>query len=157
MTDLAGHRWGLGSEEMGKIVREQDQALAKILRYLDHEIGDYIVVVTADHGSSPLPQESEAWPINQSELKRDLNMHFGLKGQKLISESTASGLLFNRDVAARSAVSPRDVARFLNGYTIEENWPEESLPEGYEDRGDELVMATAFPSSEIGDLVSECT
>jgi hypothetical protein len=51
-------------------------------------------------------------------------------------------------------VTAGDVARFLNGYTIAENWNEDELPEGYESRGDENVYEAAFPTDDIGDVLS---
>ena len=157
MTDLAGHMWGIEAEETREVLREQDKALADILRYLDREVGDYIVVVTADHGASQLPTETGAWPIDQKELIDDLEGRFGVSGkQDLIAESSASGLHLDREVAAQAEVSAHDVADFLNAYTIADNSTGESLPEGYEDRGEELVMSAAFPASETNNLVAGC-
>ena len=153
MTDLAGHQWGIDAAEMEAVVRAQDEALGGIVRYLDKEVGEYAVVVTADHGTSPLAESTGAWPINQGELIRDLDAHFEVgEGQSIVETSAAFGLYLNRDVTSRLNVSAVDVARFLNRYTIEQNWAEDALPEGYEGRGDELVMSAAFPSDKIREI-----
>ena len=157
MTDLAGHKWGISSEETRETLQAQDDALAEILDYLEREVGDYVVVVTADHGASPLPAETGAWPIDQRELIKDLDENFDISEQSLVAESSASGLHLDREVTDGSGVSAADVASFLTGYTIAENSSESSLPDGYQDRADELVMSAAFPTSEIDELVKECS
>ena len=59
----------------------------------------------------------------------------------------------DRSVMKQTNVSEDDIARFLNGYTVAENWNESTLPDGYEDRGEENVFAAAFPSDSIGDVM----
>ncbi|MDQ3985412.1 MAG: alkaline phosphatase family protein [Actinomycetota bacterium] len=153
MTDLAGHRWGIESKETEAMVEAQDESLGSIVRYLDENVGEYVVVVTADHGASPLPESTGAWPISQGELIRDVDAHFEVPNDKSLVESTATfGIYLNRDLAKSLKVSAGDVARFLNGYTIAQNWAESELPDGYEGRGDELVMSAAFPSDTIDNM-----
>ncbi len=41
-------------------------------------------------------------------------------------------------------VTGAEVAEFLNGYRIRDNWGGGELPEGFEDRGDENVIAAAW-------------
>lgn len=154
MTDLAGHRWGIDAPEMGEVVEAQDAALGAILDYLDEEVGDYAVILTADHGTSPLASSTGAWPINQGELIKDVDSHFDApEGKSLIEASSAFGYYLDRDVARSSGLSPNEISAFLNDYTIAENWPDESLPEGYEERGEEQVLSAAFPSEDIDEIV----
>ena len=157
MTDLAGHRWGLDSPETRAVLAAQDQALADIVSFLDNEVGDYALILTSDHGASRLAQDSGAWPIAQSQLIDDVNSHFDIpKGENLFESSAAFGLYLDRSVAEAYKVTPEEISLFLNGYTIRENWSEQSLPQGYAHRGNETVLEAAFPADLIG-AISRCT
>lgn len=156
MTDLAGHRWALDSQETAAALEAQDKALRDTLSYLDREIGDYVVVVTADHGHSATPASTGAWPIVQDLLKEDLDDHFGVDGSSdLVDASSAFGLYLDYDVMDEVDVTPEQVASFLNGYTIEDNWGQDDLPSGYEQRGDERVFSASFSKNQF-DGVMRC-
>ncbi len=113
------------------------------------------MIVTADHGAAPPAASTGAWPIAQSELIADVNRHFGVDDVKdgLVASSGAFGLFLDRDLAAELDVTAAEISNILSGYTIRDNWRGESLPEGYEGRGDEQVLAAAFPSRSIHDIV----
>ncbi len=150
MSDIAGHQYAMDGEETGRVLQAQDKALGRVLEYLDRSVGDYVVVVTADHGHTPSPDATGAWPLLQSSLRQDVDRHFGAPaGGSLVEQTTAAGLFVDRRVARRLKVTPEDVARFLNGYTIEENWPKGRLPRGYEERGEENVLSAAFSKSQL--------
>ncbi|MGH2792426.1 MAG: alkaline phosphatase family protein [Actinomycetota bacterium] len=153
MSDIAGHQYTMDSLEERDVLHAQDAALGRIVDFLDREVGDYVVVLSADHGHTPDPERSRAWPISQGTVVDDINEHFDVSQGSLMTSKTAVGMFFNRDVMQETGVSASDVARFLNGYTIAENWSEEELPDGYESRGDENVYEAAFPSGDIGSLL----
>ena len=76
-------------------------------------------------------------------------------GSSLIEQTSAGGPFVNRSTMQELGVSQAEIAEFLNGYTIADNWNERELPAGYEDRGDENVFAAAFPSDWI-ERVNRC-
>lgn len=150
MTDLAGHRWGSDSPESAAVLKAQDEALERIVSYLDEEVGDYAVIVTADHGAAPIAEDSGAWPIGQGELIADIDRHFGIQGRSsLVLESAAFGFHLDRDLMAAEGISTGDVAAFVNSYTIADNWQDEELPPAYAQRGTEQVFSAAFPTALI--------
>lgn len=154
MTDLVGHQWGVESAEMGDVVKAQDDALASILDYLDEEIGEYVVVVTADHGHSETAASSGAWPISKEELVRDINDHFHAPDdQSLVEASVAYGFFLNRGLMEHLGVSANEIAQFVDDQTIEENWADPALPKGYERRADERVFDAAFPSDRLMEIM----
>ena len=156
MTDLAGHRWGLESQETAAVLEAQDEALGTMLEYLDEEVGDYVVVLTADHGTAPLATDTGAWPILQDELIKDVNEHFDVPdSDPLIESSAAAAYFIDPDVAEDSNVSLENISAFLNDYTIEQNWTSEELPEGYGGRGEEQVFSAVFPTEEL-DAIRDC-
>jgi hypothetical protein len=60
--DHTGHSFGPDSQEVMDALVRLDRIMADLLRFLDREVGagDYIVVLTADHGVAPLPERVKA-------------------------------------------------------------------------------------------------
>ncbi|HEY3789452.1 MAG TPA: alkaline phosphatase family protein, partial [Urbifossiella sp.] len=57
-NDLIGHIWGPDSQEVLDITLRSDKMIAEFLAYLDEKLGDrYAMVITADHGICPLPEQ----------------------------------------------------------------------------------------------------
>ena len=153
MTDLAAHTWGGDSQEMAEVLSAQDKALGEIVDYLDRNVENYALALTADHGSAPLPDANGAWPINQDELLNDVDENFGAADdQDLIESSAAAAYFVDAGVAETLDVSVEEIAAFLNGYTIEQNWSDGELPEGYEGRGEEQVFTAAFPTEDLEEI-----
>jgi hypothetical protein len=148
MTDLAGHQWGMDSPETADVLRAQDAELGRMLRYLDRHVGEYVAVVTSDHGHAPAPTHSGAWPIDQSELIADIDRRFSVPaGSSLVDASAAYGLYLDRSLLEELDVTERQVSAFVNSYTVAQNWGQRELPKGYEGRGGERVFSAAFPSA----------
>ena len=65
-TNDAGHRWGMASPETSATLRAMDEALARLIRYLDSEVGrdEYVMMLTADHGQTHTRRNRAAgrWP-----------------------------------------------------------------------------------------------
>ncbi|MFN2490907.1 MAG: alkaline phosphatase family protein [Actinomycetota bacterium] len=152
-TDLVGHYHSMDSREMADTLRAQDEQLGRIVDYLDREIGDYVVIVTSDHGHTPSYKRTGAWPISNNELSSDLARHFGAPANEELVQTTNSGLLFFRKTMRKYGVSGEDMAVFLNDATIRDNWAEKELPEGYEDRGAENLFSAAFLRSQTDDIM----
>lgn len=155
VTDIVSHQYSMDSADEAIVLRAQDEALGELVDYLDESVGDYVVVLTSDHGNTPSPKRSGAWPIQQGQLQEDVDAHFEIEKGSLIEQTTAVGPFLNADVMRAADVSESDIAGFLNGYTIRDNWADAELPAGYEERGEEHLFAAAFPSDEI-DKVMDC-
>ncbi len=156
VTDIVSHQHSMDSEEEAIALEAQDAVLGDLVDFLNVQVHDFVLIVTADHGNTPSPERSGAWPILQGQLEEDVNAHFEVpKGKGLIEKTSAAGPFLDVEVMQELGATPNDVARFLNGYTIADNWNAETLPEGYEERGDEHVFAAAYPSDDI-DEVMDC-
>jgi predicted AlkP superfamily pyrophosphatase or phosphodiesterase len=155
-TDIVGHQYTMDSPEMGDVLQSQDAALGRILEYLDEEVGDYAVILSSDHGHTPSPKRSGAWPLLQGQIQEDIDAHFGApEGKSLVESGNPVGPFLDKEVMAELGVTGADVAEFLNGYTIRDNWGGDELPEGFEDRGDENVLAAAWSRRQYR-AVMEC-
>lgn len=60
-NDLVGHQWGPDSHEVLDTTLRSDRVVADLLGHLDAEVGKgrYAVVITADHGISPIPEQKK--------------------------------------------------------------------------------------------------
>ncbi|MDQ3951553.1 MAG: alkaline phosphatase family protein [Actinomycetota bacterium] len=153
-TDIVGHQYTMDSPEMGDVLEAQDAALGRLLEWLDDNVGDYAVILSADHGHTPSPERSGAWPLLQGQLQEDLDAHFDVPpGKSIVENANPVGPFLDKDVMKELGVTGADVAEFLNGYTIRENWGGDELPEGFEDRGDENVLAAAWSRRQYADVM----
>lgn len=156
ITDVVGHRYIMDSPEMEQVLRAQDSALGRIIAQLDSTVEDYVVILTADHGHTPSPDRTGAWALSADEISEDVDAHFRVpKGRNLVVGSRTAGLYLNRALASEIDIDAEDVAAFLVDYSIQDNWSTGRLPEGYEDRGAELLLSASFASSQLPDIM-EC-
>ncbi len=60
-NDLVGHQWGPDSHEVLDVTLRSDRVVADLLGHLDAEVGKgrYAVVLTADHGICPIPEQKK--------------------------------------------------------------------------------------------------
>jgi hypothetical protein len=156
-TDRVGHLYNMDAPEMKAVVQAQDAALGRLIDQLDETVRDYVIVVTADHGHTPSPARTGAWPIHQRELEEDLDRRFDVPPSRSLSQAfTAAGLFIDRPLMEELDIPEEDIVSFLRRYTIRHNWGGAELPQGYEQRSNETVFAAAFPSSAL-DEVAACT
>lgn len=154
MADIVGHQYTMDSPEMGEVLEAEDEALGRLLEWLDENVGDYAVILSADHGHTPSPERSGAWPLLQGQIQEDIDAHFDVpKGQSLVESPNPVGPFLDRAVMDELGVTGAEVAEFLNGYTIRDNWGGDELPEGYEDRGDENIIAAAWSRRQYGEVM----
>ena len=153
-TDLVGHHYTMDSRQMAETLEAQDEALGRALDYLDEEVGDYVVVLTADHGHTPSYEKTGAFAISNDELKVDLAREFDVPSDEDMVVTSPSGMHFNREVLERYEVSGQQIAEFLNAYTIADNWTGDKLPPGFEERGEEHVFAATFLSRQVPAIMS---
>jgi len=156
IADVVGHRYIMDSPEMEQVLRAQDSALSRIIAQLDSTVQDYVVILTSDHGHTPSPERTGAWPLNADEIAEDVDAYFQVpEEENLVVGSRTAGLFLNRPLASEMDIDAEDVAAFLFDYSIQDNLTKESLPEGYEDRGAEHVLSASFARSQLPDVM-EC-
>jgi hypothetical protein len=150
VSDIMGHRYTMESPEMGAIIAAQDAELGRLVDFLDRKVRDYVVVVTADHGHTPPWNVTGGWPIDVNGIPEDVNEHFDVpEGRSIVRATSPDGLFLRHSALRDLGIPARAVARFLNHYTIADNWPNAELPDGYEERGDERLFAATFLRSQM--------
>jgi arylsulfatase A-like enzyme len=155
--DEAGHEWGMTAPQVAAAVRASDDALKRLIRFLDAQVGRraWMVVVTADHGQTPYPHESGGWAIRGGELGDDLNARFDRNDddEPLALRVVSAGIYLDPDEVADNDVTTRRMARWIARYTAEENLERgEELPQGWQ--GDERLFDAVVIGE--GGVVDSC-
>jgi Type I phosphodiesterase / nucleotide pyrophosphatase len=140
-SDDAAHHWGMYSEEVGQVLKAQDDALKRLVGFLDDEVGEdaWAIILTADHGFMPYPEESGGWPIGGGELMRDVNRVAADLGvsEDPVTRAVSTGLFVTDDVDADGIDA---IADWVVDYTVEENLQADELPSEWIGRGNEPLF-----------------
>lgn len=147
--DFIGHSWGMESRQMAEVVRSSDQALEDLVALLNREVGQgqWVLALTADHGSTPPPSETGAFLIDRTRLREDIEARFDGDGddRKVVDAPRVTQFWLNLAELEENGYTLADVARFVLRYTKAQNARDLSrIPE--ERRGD-LLFAAAMPST----------
>ncbi len=147
--DKVAHRWTMNSPQMEAVVRADDATLPVLIDTLNREVGrgEWVMLLTADHGETPKPEVSGAFLIDHEALKADVRAAFDDDGDERAAFPSfrVSQAWVDEDELRENGFSVADVARFIANYTKAQNVADpESLPER---ERDERVFAAAFPSA----------
>jgi arylsulfatase A-like enzyme len=134
-------------------VIETDRQLGRIVEGVDEEVGagNYVIIVTADHGQQPDAAAVDGYGIDPNEVERDIDEEFGP-----VTDAVWPTEVFLDDEALESEdVSVDEVARWLGDYRVEDNTEElDTLPAGSELAGTDRVFELAIPARMLPGL--EC-
>ncbi|HYN37569.1 MAG TPA: alkaline phosphatase family protein, partial [Actinomycetota bacterium] len=155
--DSAGHLWNMTSVEEKAAIESVDEALGELVTSINNEVGEgnWVLVVTADHGQTPL--EGDQWPISGAEMRADVDAALDHVDNEtgLFDTLSNTTLFLNRDELDANNLAPEQVATFLSSYTLEDNVLDGELPEKWADAKDDLLYPVAFPVSRL-DEVMDC-
>jgi predicted AlkP superfamily pyrophosphatase or phosphodiesterase len=128
-NDLIGHCWGPDSQEVLDVTLRSDLILKDLLDFLDAKVGkgQYMVVLSADHGICPVPellhaQGKDAGRVSADSLRKGGEAHlqaaFAKDGTKRqwIEKMSGSWFYFNRGVMQELGLSSSDVEASLAGW-----------------------------------------
>lgn len=156
--DHLGHFYNMVSAEVGESIRFADQALKRLVGFLNDYVGEgeWVLAFTADHGQSPHPTVVDGWPIDRDQLAKSVADHFGAPVEEMIWDARPNGLWLNPEYMEREGIDEMDVVRFLLNYRARDNVRDEAdVLEQFEDDLDEKLFSVVFPIAEL-DRVWEC-
>lgn len=154
--DLVGHRYNMLQPEMREALRYTDQELGRLIEFLDQEVGknQWVIALTADHGSTPDAEAMDAWPINTIEVVAQLAEHFGLPQDEIIDETRVTGFWLNREGLENAGITPEEVADYMLTMTAEDvAVAPDDLPQGYEQRLDEKIFSAVWPAEHTQEIM----
>jgi hypothetical protein len=150
-TDRGGHVWNMVRPEEEFTLRAQDRVLRRLVRELERVApGRWVLMLTADHGQTPLPETTGGLRIHPDILGRSVERYFG---RDIVQKVTPSGMFLDTARMDREGITVDEVARFVGDYRYGDGLPPDA------DRDDiprdELrrrVFAAAIPSSYLDAL-----
>jgi predicted AlkP superfamily pyrophosphatase or phosphodiesterase len=153
--DHVGHSWNMTSLEERDVISSVDSAIGELNMWLEQEVGrgNYVMVVTADHGQTPL--DAGGWPINRAELLSDIQRRFDkTSNDRGIIERTSPTVLFSsQQEMAQNNTTPQDVSSFLEDYKLRENAPAgEDIPQAFRPRMNEPVFVSVIPGADMKEV-----
>jgi arylsulfatase A-like enzyme len=143
-SDVAGHNWGIYSEEVADVLKAQDDALRTLVTFLNSHVGrrKWALALTADHGMMPYPRDSGGWAIGGAEVKKDLNAAFDTNdnGIDLIDRVHAHGADLNAPELDANATTLEEISQWLTRYRVTDNAGDRSIPRYLRGRERELLF-----------------
>lgn len=118
--DLLGHYFNMESEQVRHALTTGDAVLGRIVDHLERSVGrgDYVLIVTADHGQQPDEDAVDGYGIDPLELSADITRAFG----PVVEEMSRTEAFIDIDALGDGATL-EDVARFIGDYRLRDNAP----------------------------------
>jgi hypothetical protein len=151
-TDFGGHLWNMVAPEEEVVLRAQDRVLGDIVRTLDRQVGrdGYVLAFTADHGQTPLPEESGGLRIHPDILGAKVDEYFG---RTIVQQVTPSGVFLDTARMEEEGITVEEVARFVADYRYGDGLPPDvPAAEIPEEQLGERVFAAALPGQYLAEL-----
>jgi hypothetical protein len=151
--DTIGHLFSADGVEMSDAVEMQDRTLEQLVRFLDRRVGEgeWVMAVTADHGTQRDPAESGAFMIDINKLETGLAATFDDDDDvALVQKVRPTEIWLDRDELAENGFTLGQVSQWFLDLTQQDTYKNQNLPRpGHE--GD-TVFAAALPSSILSTL-----
>ena len=150
MGDSVAERFGMGSPQMRDVVAGLDHQLFRLRTFLNKTVGmhQWVMILTADHGSTPNPAVVGSFVIDPTALQADLQRRFGGgKGHpSVVTGMGATQIWLNMPLLNKRGFTAYDVSRYLLDYTAGDN-------RGPNVEGaDQRVFQAAFPTKLLPNL-----
>jgi hypothetical protein len=140
--DKIGHRYSMYSPKMREVVRSSDGAVGRLVEVLDAEVGEgeWVLALTADHGSTPPARATGGFRISRQALVDDLRRKFDRDrdGRSIVDDMATAEIFIDVTELRRNGFGLPAVSRFLMAYRERQNDP---------GAGRERVFRAAFPGS----------
>ncbi len=112
-TDAVAHQFGFESLEAKETLREADKQIGLLFDFLQKEYGNsFILVITADHGGTPMPEISNAERYTMKELVAVINTLLPEKvrnTESLISFMTIAQISLNHEVLKKNSITKEQI------------------------------------------------
>jgi hypothetical protein len=152
--DTIGHLFSSDGIEMSDAVKTQDDTLKQLVEFLNQQVGEgqWVMAVTADHGTQRDPEVSGAFMIDINKLDSGLVRTFDGDGDgvPLVQKVRPTEIWLNRSELADNGYTLPQVSQWLMDLTQQDTYKNQNLPvPGHE--GD-TVFAAVLPSSILSRL-----
>jgi hypothetical protein len=120
--DYTGHIYNMYSDWEALMLRTVDEQLGKLEAELEARFpGEYVLIVTADHGQCPLPDEVKGVRLDPIQLTRVIEERFGAGPGSVVQNVWPSEVYLNVDGLRDSGATLDDVAAHIRHLTYRQN------------------------------------
>ena len=120
--DYTGHIYNMLSKWEGLMLHAVDDDLAKLVDLLEARFpGEYVLIVTADHGQCPLPDSVDGVRLDPIQLRRVIEDEFGAGPTEVVQEVWPSEVYLDTGALWDSGATPADIAASLRHLTYRQN------------------------------------
>jgi arylsulfatase A-like enzyme len=120
--DYTGHIYNMYSEWEGLMLRTVDEQLGRLVEDLEARYpGEYVLIVTADHGQCPLPDAVNGVRLDPIQLTRSIEEAFGAGPVSVVQNVWPSEVYMNVPGLRDAGASLDDVAAHLRHLTYRQN------------------------------------
>lgn len=146
--DYVSHVWGVGSPEMEDSVVVQDQALERLVTFLDEQVGEgeWVLFLTSDHGSAVPAELSGAFQMSTTPIVAGLEATFDADGddRKVVEGLQPTQVFIDVEELEDNGFTLEQVAQWILGLTWADVAPDPSAVDPAD--ADTLMFDAAFPS-----------
>ena len=120
--DYTGHVYGMASKWEGLMLNAVDAELGRLVDLLEARFpGEYVLLVTADHGQCPLPDSLGGVRLDPIQLAASIERRFGAGLGTAVQYTAPSEVYLDRDALRDAGATVDDVAAALRNLTYREN------------------------------------
>ena len=116
--DYTGHIYNMKSEWEGLVLQEVDAQLGRVVATLDELFpNDYALIVTADHGQCPLPDDVDGVRLDPVQLGEEIDRRFGGELVTTVQSVVPSEIYLHEGVLRVNGATIDDVAASASATT----------------------------------------
>jgi arylsulfatase A-like enzyme len=117
--DRVGHFFNFESDEVRQVLEETDRVLGELIEFLEREIGrgDYVVIVTADHGQQPDAPAIDAHAIAPGAVREAIEHRYG----PVVRSVWPTEIFLEMDEVERRDLSIEEIAHFVGDHRLRDN------------------------------------
>jgi hypothetical protein len=120
--DYTGHIYNMLNDWEGLMLHTVDDQLAKLEAELEARYpGEYVLIVTADHGQCPLPDDVNGVRLDPIQLTHVIEERFGAGPGSVVQDVWPSEVYLNVDGLRDSGATVDDVAAHIRHLTYRQN------------------------------------
>jgi hypothetical protein len=121
--DYAGHMYNMEDPREATVLAEVDSQLGRLTAMLEDRFGSggFALIVTADHGQCPLPDDVGGTRVDPIELKKDIEARFHGADLSVVEKVVPSEVYLRAEVLDELGITRGDVAAFLRDYRYDQN------------------------------------
>ena len=123
MPDYTGHVYNFLHPEEARVIRHVDMELQRLVKTLESKFkpGEYVVIVTADHGQCPLVDTAGGVRLDPIQLEQDIGQAFGKSVVGLVEAVWPSEVYLSGAALWDAGVTRDEIAAFLRDYRYRDN------------------------------------